>query len=384
MTKPKRKIQTHLCLILDVSGSMNTSQKYPLLLQAIPVLIQALADEDYLTIILFSSDCHVVLCDTPIVEVRDNIVELLNRINSSGIVFGYNTFLAPALDAAITEISEFRQAFPVAINRLYILTDGELHDLEACVGHNPQLRALETEVHSYGFGSEFALESMLSIMEGVPGGTVKPIFDTHDIEYTFGHIGDLSQRVIAQDGQFTFRFAPGIIAGDTFRYQPGTRYFGSVDAQTKTFEMSMGALEQDRVYTFAFEGRVSKPAKSGRVNLGIAELTYHVDGDVHKVSKELYIERTSSQQRAERATKTAQQIFSILEAFRNDDPKTQLESLRARIEIYRREGADPMLIDIIRQSIAKLERGEPLNEIEKRGIRANKQTQQVVSPEPRK
>jgi hypothetical protein len=195
-------------------------------------------------------------------------------------MFGPGTLLAPALQEAISGVTQFRQTHPFVVNRLYILTDGELHDAEACLALNAGLRTLESEIHSYGFGPKFALESMRGIMKDIHGGTVKPIFNTSDVQSTFGHIGDLAQRIIAQDAHFTFIFSSGIIPGDAFRYQPGTQYFGSVDSLTKKFEVTIGPLEEDRVYTFAFEGRLPKSANGTYLKFGNAELEYRTQGDL--------------------------------------------------------------------------------------------------------
>jgi hypothetical protein len=82
----------------------------------------------------------------------------------------------------------------------------------------------------------------------------------------------------------------------------------------------------------------------------------------------------SSQSRAKRSRKRPQEIFQVLEAFRNNDPQAQLESLRARLKIYQRESTDPVLVDTVKRAITKLERGESLNEDELRGLKADKGT----------
>src|SRR5206468_1691480 len=53
-------IPVHVCLLLDVSGSMDTQDKYPFLLQAVPELIQMLSDNDFLSIIIFSTRSELV------------------------------------------------------------------------------------------------------------------------------------------------------------------------------------------------------------------------------------------------------------------------------------------------------------------------------------
>ncbi len=94
------KIITNLCLVLDVSGSMNREDKYPLLRQAIPHLIAALSDEDYLTIILFSHS-HDTILFGQVGRIRDRVDKLLLSIDQSGVMFGHHTLLAPGLKVVV-------------------------------------------------------------------------------------------------------------------------------------------------------------------------------------------------------------------------------------------------------------------------------------------
>jgi len=364
-------IPTHLCLVLDVSGSMNTPEKYPLLRQAIPHLIEALSDDDHLTIILFSQGCDILLSE-PVAGCRGRAQEdaILQRMDRSGVMFGRMTLLAPGLRAALDEIEHFRSQRPMAVNRLYILTDGQLHDAEECYQLNPRLRALEAELHSYGFGHDFALETMKRIMEGIPGGTVKAILNTHDVKGTFGHIGDLAQRIVAQDAEFAFSFAKNVIAGDAFRYRPGTHYFGPVSSPTKEFKLKLGALERDRIYTFMLEGQL-RPSSQPQQEVGKAELRYRYAGQWEKIESSVIISRTEDEWRCQRPDEHALDIYDVLHAIRDNNPEAQLKDLRARRAIYRREGADPALVALVERSIAKLERRETLSEDESRGLAAD-------------
>lgn len=359
-------IPSHLCLILDVSGSMNTPEKYPLLREAIPHLVSALSDEDYLTVILFSHAADLALSQS-IRDLRQTSSQVQRRIDESGIKFGHMTMLAPALNLALNEIEHFRKANPAYVNRLYILTDGDLHDAADCYTYNPRLRSLEAELNSYGFGKDFALETMKRIMEGVPGGTVKPILNTRDVAATFSHIGELAERLLAQDAVFNFTFAEPAIPGDAFRYQPGTQYFGSVDLRSRTFEIKIGNLERDRMYTFLFEGFLP-PAASASQPFAQANLRYRHAGAWDQGQVKINANRSRDEWRVSQQDEQALKIFQVLDALRRDDPASQLTALRARLEIYRQEGADREVMKLVERSIMKLERGETLTTDEKQGI----------------
>jgi len=366
-------IPTYLTLVLDVSGSMNKSDKYPLLRQAIPFLINALSDDDYLTIILFSDGYDIVFAKR-VSECRGNIKLILEKIDKSGVIFGRQTLLAPALKAAINEIKHQRKEIPLTTHRLYVLTDGELHDVDECYKLNPELRSLETEFNSYGFGEDFAFDTLKHIMEGVPGGTVKPLFNTKDVKETFSHIGDLAERIVAQNAEFSFKFNKNVIAGDAFRYQPGTHYFGPVGKKSQVFKVSLGSLERDRIYTFYFEGRVHSSTKE-QEEIGEASLRYRQSGQWKQINAVVYIKRTDESWRIEHINDQALKVYYILNAMRRDDPDTQLKALYARREIYEFQGADPILVKIVERAIDKLEQGLALTEEEMRNLRTDDRTQ---------
>ena len=365
-------IPTHLYMVLDVSGSMNTPEKYPLLRQAIPHLIHALSDEDSLTIVLFSQGHHVVLSE-PVGAIRDQVDSVLQRIDQSGVKFGRMTMLAPALRAVLAEMEHAHREQSLTADRLYVLTDGDLHDAADCYSLNPRLRSLEAEFHSYGFGPDFALDTMRKIMDGVPGGTIKPILNTRDVQNTFGHIGELAERIVAQEAEFSFKFAEGITAGDAFRYQPGAQYFGGVDARSKTFSIKPGSLERDRMYTFLFEGRLQAGQKAQQP-FGTATLLYRLGGQVEKIEMPVHVDRSDDEWRCAQADEGALNLYQVLDGLRKDDPQTQLKALYARRAIYQRELADPELVALVEESIAELEAGSILSEPALRKLKADRST----------
>ena len=366
-------IRSHLCLVLDVSGSMNDPVKYPLLRQAIPILIDALQDDDHLTIVLFAQGYDVALASEPVGCCRTQMDDIIHRIDKSGVMFGRMTRMAPGLRAALDEIQHFRTRMPMAVNRLYILSDGELHDSEECYQLNPRLRTLEVELNSYGFGKNWAQETMKRIMEGVPGGTVKPIFNTQDVKATFGHLGELAENIVAQEAEFSFTFASDVMAGDAFRYKPGTHYFGSVDRRHKTFTAAVGALERDRIYTFLLEGRL-RPSPLSQQEIGKAILRFRQGDRWQEIERPVLVSRTEEEWRIQHPNDQALEAYCVLDAMRRNDPEAQLEALRARRAIYQREGADPELFLLVERAIGKLVRGEALTEDDHRGLAADKQT----------
>ena len=184
---------------------MDAPDKYPYLLQAIPYVVDALPDKDWLSIILFSDQSELVWTKD-IASSRMSKQDIHRRINQSEIKFS-GTQLYPGLQTAITKIKQFNQTHPEAVTRLYMLTDGQLSDATACYRLNSELRQLEVEVNAYGFGQDFAEETMRQIMEGCRGARVKRVSNTDALWRSFHHIGEVAQNIVATNAELELAFS---------------------------------------------------------------------------------------------------------------------------------------------------------------------------------
>ncbi len=367
-------VPAHICLVLDVSGSMNTVDKYPLLLQAIPSIIDALSDNDWLSIILFSARSELIWSND-VASSRQRKQEIIQRIDQSGVKFEA-TYLSPGLNLAINEIQYFSKYKPDAVNRLYILTDGQLHDAEQCYNLNPALRNLNLEINSYGFGQDFAEETMRQIMAGCPGGRVKCIYNQNEISMSFAHVGKVAGNLIATNAQLELRLSPNVIPGDAFRFEPGTQWFGAINDTTRIFSTQIGGLEKGRIYKYCFEARL-KPSAKDYEQIATAKLSYVFQEQQEIVTQDIFINRTKDQFRYSITENEIESWFIWLEGLRNNDPKAQMASLQARLKILRRDGADPAQIALLEQAINKLDQEgtlEGLSDVEERRLRANVRT----------
>lgn len=365
-------VVTHICLVLDISGSMDVPDKYPYLLQAIPYIVGALSDNDWLSIILFSSRSELVWSRN-IASSRGREQDIIQCIEQSGVKFE-RTQLAPGLQIAINEIKHFSQSQLEAVTRLYILTDGQLHDASECYSLTPELRRLEIEVNSYGFGQDFAEETMRKIMEGCPGGRVKCLYNTNQLPEEFRYIGQVANNLVAIDADLDLNFSSNVTAGDAFRFAPGTHWFGTVDNRSKLFHTQVGGLEKGRVYKYAFEARVYPSNRDGRYRIATATLRYSYLGEQQTVKQDIVVDRTSDRWRSDRVDKEIEDWFLVLEELRTNDPNSLMASLQARLKIIRNEGADPAQIELLEKAIDKLAtKGtlEDLSNAERRRLRAD-------------
>jgi hypothetical protein len=242
---------------------------------------------------------------------------------------------------------------------------------------NTELRNLEVEVNSFGFGNDFAEAEMRKIMEGCPGGRVKWITDTDTLLGEFYHIGEVARNIVAIDAELELTFSPNVTPGDAFRFEPGKYRFDAIDDRSKRFYTRVGPLEKQRVYTYAFEARVY-PSQNQSEQIAIAKLQYIVDGKKEVVTHDIVANRTLEREQLERVDKGVETLFLVLEEFRTTDPETLLSSLQAQLNILQGEGRYPAQIKLLETVIEKLARERTISVIseeEKRQLRSDDPSQ---------
>lgn len=373
-------IPAHICLVLDLSGSMNTPSKYPLLLDAMPLLLEALDDSDYITIIGFSDRTELLLSQS-VSEFHQSGRRVENIVDQSSIKFGGATLLAPAIGLATEHIRTLSHAGPPTVHRIYLLTDGELHDGDACVALNARLKNSGAEVHSYGFGSDFANVGLIdAIRAGCPGVTTKAIFNTANVRDTFSHIGQLTKKIASRQARLECAFLDSVQPGDAFRYRP-SEHFPPSSFDGHTFHYSIGSLERGRVYRFFFEARVFA-TKPGNQHVATIKLEMEIDGVTHTITEPVVVTRTDNTDLLRTTNLEAAEAHSVLKALQIDDKRSLLEALRVRERLYIMEGRDPELITRISAAIKSLEKGEELTGVQRRDLRTATATKIVLTERP--
>lgn len=78
---------SNLVFLLDVSGSMNSANKLPLLIESFKILVKELRDEDKVAIVVYAGAAGLVLPPTSGADKR-TIVEALNKLSAGGSTAG--------------------------------------------------------------------------------------------------------------------------------------------------------------------------------------------------------------------------------------------------------------------------------------------------------
>jgi von Willebrand factor type A domain len=344
------KIPADIFLVLDVSGSMNAPDRYPLLRRAVQEFLQKIEPEDRVGMVVFSTASDLI---SPLLlgtDAYQNSTWLLDRMDKSPRMFGGGTYLGSGLQEALTQL---QKSPPNRVRRVYVLTDGEIHDTEFCQSTLAPFREHRLEVHVYGFGTAFNAEKLKLLVSDQLGGSVKPICNEADIISTFAHIAEVNRRIIADDAVFTLSIDHEVDCGDAWAFRPQERYLGRVEG--RSVSRAIGALEARRVYSFLVELRLP-PAENlspddPKTNVGTATLSW--SGGEERVT--LYAHRHVSAQPAEDMTRV-KEAFVILDLMRRKgDKAAEIIAMKARLELANREGRDVGLVEALQKQLDVLE-----------------------------
>lgn len=122
---------TNLVFLLDVSGSMNSPNKLPLLKNAFHMLVNELREEDRVAIVVYAGAAGLVLESTPGTE-KQKILDAINRLSAGGSTAGGAGLLLAYKVAEENFIEDGN-------NRIILATDG---DFNVGVSSNAEMERL--------------------------------------------------------------------------------------------------------------------------------------------------------------------------------------------------------------------------------------------------
>jgi len=116
---PAEKPRSNLVFLLDVSGSMNSPDKLPLLKNSFSMLVDSLEPEDTVAIVVYAGAAGTVLEPTKVKE-KGKILASLNRLNAGGSTAGGAGI---QLAYSLAEMNFDKNA----VNRVILATDGDFN-----------------------------------------------------------------------------------------------------------------------------------------------------------------------------------------------------------------------------------------------------------------
>lgn len=262
----------NLVFLIDVSGSMSSSDKLPLLKKAFSYLVAQLTAEDRVSIVTYSGREEVVLTGCPGNQ-GEKIMEAINQLVASGSTNG-----EAGLQEAYRVAGEYR--IEGGNNRIIMASDGDLNvgisadeDLKAFV---EQKRGEGIYLSVLGFGTGNYRDSKMETLANNGNGVYYYIDGESEAERIFGSELLSTLYTVANDVKLQITFDPACIASyrligyenrilDQEDFEDDTKDAGEVGAGhqvTVCYELTLTAKAAENEEWMKLAVRYKRPGES--------------------------------------------------------------------------------------------------------------------------
>jgi len=198
----------NLVFLLDVSGSMNSSNKLGLLKKSLRLLTQRMRSIDHISIVVYAGASGVVLQPTPGND-RVKILTALDQLNAGG---STNGRAGIRLAYSLAE-----QAFiPSGINRILLATDGDFNvgtvNFEALKDLVEEKRKTGISLTTLGFGTGNYNDHLMEQLADSGNGNYSYIDTLNEAQKVLVDEMASTLNTIAKDTKIQIEFNPELVA----------------------------------------------------------------------------------------------------------------------------------------------------------------------------
>lgn len=200
---------SNLVFLVDVSGSMNSPDKLPLLKDSMRVLVNQLKAQDRVAIVVYAGSSGLVLPSTPASN-RGEIISALNNLEAGGSTNGGQGIQLAYRVAQENFISNGN-------NRVILATDGDFN--VGLTGDDELVRLIENKRQSgiflsvLGFGTGNLNDSMMEKLANKGNGNYAYIDSQDEARKALGAQAAGTLYTIAKDVKIQVEFNPAKVAG---------------------------------------------------------------------------------------------------------------------------------------------------------------------------
>ena len=206
--KTDQRPSVNLVFLLDVSGSMNSRDKLPLLKKAFKLLVEQLGSKDRVSIVVYASASGVVLEPTPGNE-KAKIMAALNKLRAGGSTAGGQGIQQAYAMARQSFIKD-------GANRVLLATDGDFN--VGVTSTRLLLEMVERErksgvaLSTLGFGRGNYNEKMMERLADAGNGNYSYIDSLTEANKVLVQQLSANLITIAQDVKIQVEFNPAVVA----------------------------------------------------------------------------------------------------------------------------------------------------------------------------
>ncbi len=198
----------NLVFLIDVSGSMSSHDKLPLVVKSLKMLANELTADDRLSIVVYAGAVGTVLEPTP-GDQRGEILSALDRLRAGGSTAGEAGIQQAYALAAQARIEG-------GINRIILATDGDFNvgvsDLRALKDLIVRKRESGITLTTLGFGTGNYNEALMEQMANVGNGNYAYIDRLSEARKVLVEEMDATLFTIAKDVKIQIEFNPAVVA----------------------------------------------------------------------------------------------------------------------------------------------------------------------------
>jgi Ca-activated chloride channel family protein len=201
---------SNLVFLIDVSGSMSSADKLPLLKESLISFLPTLTEGDRLSIVTYASHEELVLDGANPVKDKDKIISAINQLEAGGATAGER-----GMQLAYETAKKYY--LNAGSNRIIMGTDGDLNvgisSVEGIKKYVEEKRAEGIYLSILGFGYGNVRDDLMETIADNGNGSYHYIDSALEAERVLIEDRDSTMFVVAKDVKFQMSFNPDKVKG---------------------------------------------------------------------------------------------------------------------------------------------------------------------------
>lgn len=255
----------NLALVIDVSGSMR-GKKLMCAKEAACQVVDSLSSQDWLSVTVFNDDAEVMV---PARKVDDKNF-FFSKIES---MKAHNkTCMYAGMRAGAQEIA--RQASPLNISRMLLLTDGKTEGESECLNIARSEAERKFVISTFGIGETYN-EDLLKALSEITLGGAYHLEDPGQIQDNFKTELKVAAATGVSGTSLIFQLTGGVTLEEVHRITPHIAPLKMRHLHDRTFVVDIGDLEKSE--STAFGAKLTLPNRqTSRVRIAQVTLRYDI------------------------------------------------------------------------------------------------------------